>query len=137
MTTPCLPGLFTDERPPAPQRVTMAPSAIESRRSGLRAARAKGTPQMLAYRALLERRGPMTDQDAANALGWPLSTVNGRRNDWINMRRGSVVDRGRVAIIHPDGSRTSRSYRSIGGRATGNFHPAISPPSPRTLPSKS
>lgn len=95
--------------PVAPQAVTMAPSARESRRSGLRAARAKATPQMAEYRALLERRGPMTDQDAANALGWPLSTVNGRRNDWINMRRGSVVDRGRVVIIHPDGSRTSRT----------------------------
>lgn len=107
MTTPCLPGLFSDE--PAPQRVTMAPSAIESRRSGLRASRQKGTPQMLEYRALLLAVGPLTDQDASLALGWPIATTNARRGDWLARNPGSIGARGRVQVTHPDGQKSSRT----------------------------
>lgn len=92
-----------------PARVTMAPSAIESRRSGLRAARQKATPQMAEYRALLESVDVLTDQEAAKRLGWPLSTVCGRRNDWLDARPGCIGARGRVSVTHPDGRKSSRT----------------------------
>jgi len=92
----------------APQRVTMAPSAIASRRSGLRAARQKATPQMAEYRALL-MLGPLTDQGAAQKLGWPLATICGRRNDWLDMQPGCIGARGRVSVTHPDGRKSSRT----------------------------
>lgn len=103
------PMLDFTSAPVAPARLTMAPEAVTSRRSGLRAARAKATPQMTEYRALLERRGPLTDMDAAAALGWFVSTVNGRRNDWLDMRPGCIGARGRVSVTHPDGRKTSRT----------------------------
>lgn len=92
-----------------PQRVTMAPSAVQSRRSGLRAARQKATPQMAEYRALLIERGPLTDQDASTALGWPIATTNGRRGDWLARHPGSICASGRVSVTHPDGRKTSRT----------------------------
>jgi hypothetical protein len=94
--------------PVAPQTVTMAPSAIQSRRSGVRAARAKATPQMVEYRALLER-APITDQEAARALGWYVSTVNARRGDWLEALPGCIGARGRVSVTHPNGRKSSRT----------------------------
>jgi len=100
---------FLDFAPVAPQRVTMAPSAIEARRSGLRAARAKATPQMAEYRAVLEQCGPLSDQEAARILGYPLATICGRRNDWMNAMPGCIGVRGRVSVTHPDGRKSSRT----------------------------
>lgn len=103
------PTLDFTTAPRAQQAVTMAPSARESRRSGLRAAREKGTPQMLAYREALIAIGPATDHDVARKLGWMLSVVNGRRNDWLDMTPGCIGARGRVQVTHPDGTKTSRT----------------------------
>jgi hypothetical protein len=95
--------------PVAPQRVTMAPSAIEARRSGLRAARANATPQMAEYRAVLEQCGPLSDHEAARILGWPLATVCGRRNDCIQLWRECIGTSGRIHVTHPDGRQSSRT----------------------------
>lgn len=76
---PFLLGLF--DAPVAPQRVTMEPSARQSRRSGLAVARSKTPPQMAEYRAALKAYGPASDHEIARVLGWPLATCCGRRND--------------------------------------------------------
>lgn len=93
----------------APQRITMEPAAIQSRRSGLRAARAKATPQMHEYKACLKAIGPASDQEISRVLGWPIATTNARRGDWLEMQPGCIGTRGRMQITHPDGRKTSRT----------------------------
>lgn len=107
---PTLLGLFSDE---PPQSVTMAPSAIEARRSGLRVARAKAPTQLREYLACLKAIGPASDHKVARVLGLPVSTVNARRAD-----AGSQVEAwGRVQVTHPDGKRSSRTlWRVVGTR---------------------
>jgi hypothetical protein len=93
MINPCIPGLFSDRETSdwcaqdavAPSSVTMAPAAIQSRRSG----RARHTGQrqptrsMLAYRDALRACQPATDHRVTACGGLALSAVNGRRNDWL------------------------------------------------------
>jgi hypothetical protein len=99
---------FLDFAATAPPSVTMSPTAREARKSGLRVARAKAPRQMNEYRACLQQIGPASDQEVARVLGWQISSVCGRRNDWRDHQPGSIGSRGRVQVTHPDGTRTSR-----------------------------
>lgn len=94
MTTPCLPGMFSDA-PIAPQRVTVAPVVREARKSG-RASVAVG-PTMLAYRDMLIRLGPATDAKVAECLGWGVSSCCGRRGDW-----NATVPKDRPLVVAVD-----------------------------------
>lgn len=105
MTQPNLLGLFS----PAPQSVTVSPTAREARKSGLRVARAKAPTQMLEYVAALRQCGPASDHEIARVLSLPLSTVNARRADASQAYPGRIVAAGRVQVTHPDGSRSSRT----------------------------
>lgn len=80
MTTPCLPGLFSDDAPRAPQSVTVPPIAREARESGRRSVDL--APSMLAYRDALIAHGPATDEQIAAELGWKPTSCCGRRGDW-------------------------------------------------------
>jgi len=102
---PSQPFLDFTAAPVAPQRVTMAPTAIEARRSGLRAAREKMPAQLREYLTCLRAIGPASDHEVARVLGLPVSTVNARRAD-----AGRQVEaHGRIMVTHPDGKRSSRT----------------------------
>lgn len=82
--------------PTAPARVRMAPSAIEARRSGRAGKRVITTPSapMLVYRDALRVCQPASDHHVsdylrrlegvpADSARWGLSSMCGRRNDWL------------------------------------------------------
>jgi hypothetical protein len=78
--TPCLPGLFSDEAPLAPQRVTVPPVVRAARASGRRVGHTSAG--MRAYRDALIEFGPAADPQIADRLGWGVSSCCGRRGDW-------------------------------------------------------
>jgi len=69
-----------------------APSVVVARRSGRLRVVSTIHPRMAEYRALLERRGPRTDQDAALALTKPLSVINAIRGDWKSYAQHHGID---------------------------------------------
>ncbi len=93
----------------AGQAETMAPSAVQSRRSGRRRAKATICASMAAYRDVLIAHAPLTDHAAAELLGWPLSSVNARRNDWNAWRPETVVAAGRIKQVWARGKSTTRT----------------------------
>jgi hypothetical protein len=97
------------------QAETMAPSAIQARRSGRRRAKATIDASMAAYRDVLIASGPLTDHAAAEALGWPLSSVNARRGDWESVRPGAVVAAGRIKQAWARGKSTTRTVWAWAG----------------------
>lgn len=107
MTTPVLPGMF--DAPLAPSSATMAPAAVQARRSGraTQTGQRQPTRSMLAYRDALRRVQPATDHAVAEAAGLPLASVNGRRNDWLAMDPVCIDAVDRVpALWNGIGSRT-------------------------------
>lgn len=78
------------------QQLTMQyPSAVVSRRSGLRRAREVGQTLRERYRALLRERGPMSDHDAAAVLGVLSTTVGARRIELMAADPGCIESAGR------------------------------------------
>jgi len=86
------------DAPVAPQAVRMAPSARQARRSGHRPHKGVTTPSapMLVYRDALRAIQPATDHEVsaylrrqegvpAESARWGLSSVNGRRGDWVTL----------------------------------------------------
>ena len=95
--------------PIAPTRVRMAPSAIEARRSGRAGQRVITTPSapMLVYRDALRAIQPATDHAVsaylrqrervpADSARWGLSSINGRRNDWLALDPTCIEAQDRV-----------------------------------------
>ena len=107
MTQPALP-LFGQDAPVASQAVTVSPSAIQARRSGLRRARSL-TGQCARYLAALAVHGPATDQRMAEVLGWQLSVVNARRADCGE----SVEACGRERVTFATGRSTTRTLWKV------------------------
>ncbi len=64
-----------------PQRVTMAPSAVQARRSGRQRVASSINTRMARYRVAITAC-PLTDHEAAGTLHTPLSCVNATRGDW-------------------------------------------------------
>ena len=62
--------------------LTVAPSAIVSRRSGRQRVVTSIYGRMARYRDLVQSAGPLTDHEAAERLRVPLSAVNAARGDW-------------------------------------------------------
>lgn len=74
------------------------PSAVESRRSGLRRARQTGETLRERYLALLEAHPEgLTDHDAAARLGVLSTTAGARRLELMAARPGLIEACGRVA----------------------------------------
>lgn len=79
------------------QQLTMQyPSAVVSRRSGLRRARQIGETLRERYVALLRERGPLSDHDAAAVLGVLSTTVGARRKELMDAQPGCIEAIGRV-----------------------------------------
>jgi predicted ArsR family transcriptional regulator len=79
-------GWITPELPFAESPSPIAQSASFA---GAVDAKDRAANQTLRYLELLAKRGPTTDQEAADLLGWMRSTVNARRGALKN--RGIVV----------------------------------------------
>jgi hypothetical protein len=80
------------------QQLTMQyPAAVRSRRSGLRRARRVGETLRERYAQLLRDRGPLSDHDAAAALGVLSTTVGARRSELMAARPGCIESAGRQA----------------------------------------
>lgn len=108
----------------APVRTRMAPEAVAARRSGRRATRGPSQPGegMLVYRDALRRLQPATDHqvsayvrtalglDGRDHVAWGLSSVNGRRNDWLELQPDCIQAAGRVRT---PGARASRTLWQI------------------------
>lgn len=99
----------TATTPVAPASVRMAPSAIEARRSGRAGKRVITTPSapMLVYRDALRAIQPATDHEVSAYLRqregvltessrWALSSINGRRGDWLSLDPTCIEARDRV-----------------------------------------
>jgi len=69
----------TPDGTPAPPARGRTTGARQASQTGADAVRATFTARQHAYVALLRYRGPLTDQDAAAALGWQLCSVNSVR----------------------------------------------------------
>ena len=83
------------------QQLTMQdPSAAVSRRSGLRRARQVGETLRERYVALLRERGPLSDHDAADALGVLSTTVGARRLELMAAMPGCIESVGRQPQAH-------------------------------------
>lgn len=79
------------------QQLTMQyPSAVVSRRSGLRRAREVGQTLRERYAALLRERGPLSDHDAAAVLGVLSTTVGARRLELMAADPGCIESAGRA-----------------------------------------
>jgi hypothetical protein len=65
--------------PSLPFADSSSPIAQSASRAGAVDAQHRAATQTLRYLELLAKRGPTTDQDAADLLGWMRSTVNARR----------------------------------------------------------
>lgn len=106
---PVLPGMFSDEPTPvAPSAVSMAPSAVEARRSGRVRAVGAVTASMARYRDALREHGPCTDQELERRSGIPLSAICARRNDWHDADPDAVVAVDRVTQRWASGRTTTR-----------------------------
>ena len=88
------------------QLVMQYPSAVVSRRSGLRRARQMGETLRERYATLLRDRGPLSDHEAAAVLGVLSTTVGARRLELMAAAPGCIESVGRKP--QPNGvSRTS------------------------------
>lgn len=79
------------------QLTFQTPSAVVSRRSGLRRARQVGETLRERYVALLQKRGPLSDHDAAAALGVLSTTVGARRIELMAADPGCIESAGRAS----------------------------------------
>ena len=93
----------------APEPTLMPPSAIQARRSGHQRVRAQVTESMGIYREALIRFGPCTDQELSERAGLPLSSINGRRNDWLDYQPERIVAVRSVLHHWKTGKRTKRT----------------------------
>ena len=101
MKAMCLPGFYEH----VSQRVTMAPSAIEARRSGRRSVSI--SREMLRYRNALIRYQPATDLEIAVMLGCGVSSCCGRRGDW-----NATVPLDRPLVVAVDRVKRGRASQS-------------------------
>jgi hypothetical protein len=112
--------------PVAPSRARMAPIAREMRRAG-REPHARVAPPgdgMLVYRDMLRRIQPATDHQVSSAIrvaldldgrdhvAWCLSSVNGRRNDWLELDPTCIEAVGKLKV---PGSRGRTLWRIKAG----------------------
>lgn len=82
------------------------PSAVASRRSGLRAARQTAPTLRERYTALLRERGALSDHEAAALLGKLSTTIGARRIELMDADPGCIEPAGR--LMGPGGvSRTA------------------------------
>lgn len=113
MSTPTFPGFFTDETAVvavAPPAVRMAPAAIQARRATAPRVVAQPTDGMRAYRDGLLAIEPATDHAVSAHLRqrhgitnpedmrFGLTTMNGRRNDWLELDPTCIEAVGRVKV---------------------------------------
>lgn len=83
------------------QQLTMQyPSAVVSRRSGLRRARQVGETLRDRYKALLQASGPLSDHEAAAVLNVLSTTVGARRKELMDAIPGCIEAVGRMAQPH-------------------------------------
>lgn len=97
-----------------PDLWSVAPSAVQARRSGRQRGVQTLRSRMVRYRDYLLARGPQTDHDAAEALDCPLSVVNAIRGDWKLYAEhhgipNPVVASGRVKQVWAKGKSTTRT----------------------------
>jgi hypothetical protein len=124
-----------DDRPLVDQLTRMAPAAIQARRSGRTATRSVTHPSdaMRVYRDTLRALQPATDHQVSAAIrealglgsrddaAFGLSSVNGRRNDWLDLQADCIeaVDR-----VKAPGARTSRTrWRIKAGSLADTWRP--------------
>jgi hypothetical protein len=107
------PSLDFTAAPDPPSSATTSPSAVQARRSGRQRGRQSVPQRALDYMALLSAHGPLTDHEAAELMGRPLSVVNairGEIRDWALTfgRETPVVAHSRVRQVWAHGRATSR-----------------------------
>lgn len=78
---PVLPGLFDP-----PIASALSPLARHCSALGAQDAAKVSDRQSLALLSLYQTRGPLTDQEAADALGLQRNSINARRNSLIKLK---------------------------------------------------
>jgi hypothetical protein len=109
MTTPCLPGMFSDPEPaPMESHPALNEPAI-ARTSGRHRAGEIGGTLRDRYRELLIAEGPLTDHAAAARMGVLSTTVGARRLELMEELPGCIEAVGRERMVFAQGRAVSRT----------------------------